>query len=108
LFMAFGERLSHQVWADVCKKLVYWELEIDETENKSMSDVITMQKDEANANFSRFIIENYEDWLNEEKDEAPLMSHQLFKDRVFPLMKTTEQPVYFILIDNLRYDQWKI
>ena len=108
LGMAFGERLSYQEWADVYKKLVYWELEIDETENKSMADVITMQKDEANANFSKFIMDNYEDWMNEEKDEAPLMSHQLFKQRVFPMMKESEQPVYFILIDNLRYDQWKI
>ncbi|KAA9326026.1 T9SS response regulator signal transducer PorX [Adhaeribacter soli] len=108
LGMAFGERLSYQEWADVYKKLVYWELEIDETENKSMADVITMQKDEANANFSKFIMDNYEDWMNEEKEDAPLMSHQLFKQRVFPMMKESEQPVYFILIDNLRYDQWKI
>ena len=108
LGMAFGERLSFQEWADVYKKLVYWELEIDATENKDMADVITMQKDEANANFSKFIMDNYEDWMNEEKDDAPLMSHQLFKQRVFPLMKESEQAVYFILIDNLRYDQWKI
>jgi DNA-binding response OmpR family regulator len=108
LGMAFGERLSAQEWVDVYKKLVYWELEIDETENKSMADVITMQKDEANANFSKFIIDNYEDWHNDSKAEAPMMSHQLFKERVFPLMKDSDVPVYFVLIDNLRYDQWKI
>ena len=108
LGMAFGERLSPQEWADVYKKLVYWELEIDETDNKSMSDVITMQKDEANSNFSKFIMENYDDWLNDPDEETPLMSHELFKKRVFPLMKDSNDPVYFILIDNLRYDQWKI
>jgi DNA-binding response OmpR family regulator len=108
LGMAFGERLSPQEWADVYKKLVYWELEIDETENKSMADVITMQKDEANSNFSKFIIDNYEDWLNSPDEDTPMMSHQLFKQRVFPLMKESNVPVYFVLIDNLRYDQWKI
>ncbi|GAB3820259.1 hypothetical protein GCM10028895_20020 [Pontibacter rugosus] len=105
--MSFGERLSSVEWADIYKKLVYWELEIDETENKSMADVINMQKDEANSNFARFIMENYEDWINGDED-APLMSHQLFKERVFPLMKETDRPVYFLLIDNLRYDQWKV
>ncbi|MFD1186452.1 T9SS response regulator signal transducer PorX [Pontibacter rugosus] len=107
LGMSFGERLSSVEWADIYKKLVYWELEIDETENKSMADVINMQKDEANSNFARFIMENYEDWINGDED-APLMSHQLFKERVFPLMKETDRPVYFLLIDNLRYDQWKV
>ncbi|TPE40015.1 T9SS response regulator signal transducer PorX [Pontibacter mangrovi] len=108
LGMAFGERLSSQEWADIYKKLVYWELEIDETENKSMADVINMQKDEANTNFARFIMDNYEDWINGDDDEAPLMSHQLFKRRVFPMMKESDRPVYFVLIDNLRYDQWKV
>lgn len=107
LGMAFGERLSQHEWADIYKKLVYWELEIDETENKSMADVINMQKDEANSNFAKFIMDNYEDWMDGD-EEAPLMSHQLFKKRVFPLMKETERPVYFLLIDNLRYDQWKV
>ncbi|WP_347158216.1 response regulator [Pontibacter chitinilyticus] len=108
LGMAFGERLSALEWADIYKKLVYWELEIDETENKSMADVINMQKDEANSNFAKFIMDNYEDWINKEDDEAPLMSHQLFKERVFPIMKESDRPVYFLLIDNLRYDQWKV
>ena len=108
LGMAFGERLSPLEWADIYKKLVYWELEIDETENKSMADVINMQKDEANSNFAKFIMENYEDWINKEDDDAPLMSHELFKQRVFPIMKESDQPVYFLLIDNLRYDQWKV
>ncbi|WP_266202576.1 T9SS response regulator signal transducer PorX [Pontibacter kalidii] len=107
LGMAFGERLSQQEWADIYKKLVYWELEIDETENKSMADVINMQKDEANSNFAKFIMDNYEDWMNGD-EEAPLMSHQLFKQRVFPMMKESDRPVYFVLIDNLRYDQWKV
>ena len=108
LGMAFGERLSPQEWTDIYKKLVYWELEIDETENKSMADVINMQKDEANSNFAKFIMENYEDWINQDSDDAPLMSHQLFRERVFPMMKESDRPVYFLLIDNLRYDQWKV
>ncbi len=108
LGMAFGERLSYQEWAENYKKLVRWELEIDETEGKSMADVISMQKDEANSNFSKFIIDNYEDWVNHDVDDRPLMSHELFKERVFPMLKESSQPVYFVLIDNLRYDQWKM
>ncbi len=93
--MAFGERLSYQEWAENYKKLVRWELEIDETEGKSMADVINMQKDEANSNFAKFIMDNYEDWVNKETDDRPMMSHEIFKQRVFPLMKESAQPVLF-------------
>ena len=66
-----------------------------------------MQKDEANSNFSEFISDNYEDWLNDPKIEKPLMSHQLMKKKVFPLLSPTK-PLFFILVDNLRFDQWKV
>jgi len=105
--MAYNDRMDHAEWADVYKKLVYWELEIDNTENKSMADIIYMQKDEANANFSEFIMDNYEDWLNDPKANAPLLSHQLMKKKVFPLLKP-DKPLFFLLIDNLRFDQWKV
>ncbi|MGB3618281.1 MAG: response regulator, partial [Catalinimonas sp.] len=63
LAMAYQERIDHDEWADIYKKLVYWELEIDNTETKSMGEVIDMQKNEANANFAKFIADEYEYWL---------------------------------------------
>jgi CheY-like chemotaxis protein len=107
LAMAYNDRIGHEEWADIYKKLVYWELEIDETENRSMAEVIYMQKDEANSNFAEFIVDNYEDWLNDPKAEKPLLSHQLMKKKVFPLLKP-DKPLFFILVDNLRLDQWKV
>lgn len=105
--LAVNEEMDHEEWADIYKKLIFWEQEIEQTENKSMRDVIDMQKVDANANFSRFISENYYDWLNEPNVERPLMSHQLMRKKVFPLLKESE-PLFFIVIDNLRYDQWKV
>jgi CheY-like chemotaxis protein len=105
--MAFDDDLDHVEWADIYKKLIYWELEIDNTDDKSMSEILEMQKSEANRKFVDFIIDNYEDWLNDPDIEKPLMSHQLMRKRVIPEIND-ERPVYFIVIDNLRYDQWKI
>ncbi len=104
--MRVGEELSHDEWAEIYKKLIFWEREIEQTENKSMSEVIEMQKVEANINFSRFVMDHYKDWLNDPNVERPLLSHMLLKKKVFPLIKKGE-PLFFILIDNLRYDQWK-
>ncbi len=107
LAMAYNDEMSHEEWADIYKKLIYWELEIDETENKSMAEVIEMQKDEANSNFAQFVTENYEDWLNDPKADKPLLSHALMKKKVFPSLKA-DKPTFFILIDNFRMDQWKV
>lgn len=104
--MAVNEELDHNEWADVYRKLIFWEREIEQTENKSMRDVIDMQKVDANVNFSRFVSENYRDWLSNPDVDRPLLSHNLFKKKVFPLVEKNE-PLFFILIDNLRFDQWK-
>jgi CheY-like chemotaxis protein len=106
IMVAFGDDLSHEQWAEIYKKLVFWELQLEGTEN-SMGQVLDMQKSEANTNFSRFIMEQYEDWLNNPKADKPLLSHQLMRKKVFPLL-SPQKPLFFFLIDNLRYDQWKI
>ena len=105
--IAFGEQASPSEWAEIYKKLVFWELEIDNTENKSMAEVLESQKEEANANFARFVSKNYESWLNDPEAEKPLLSHQLMQEIVFPHL-SNENPLFLIVIDNLRYDQWKI
>jgi hypothetical protein len=72
-----------------------------------MAEVLENQKEEANANFSKFVIENYCDWLNDPAVAKPLLSHQLMKKRVFPELQEGGT-LFFIVIDNLRYDQWKV
>jgi len=105
--MAFSDNIGYNEWVDIYKKLIYWELEIDNTENKSMKEIIEMQKTEANKNFAKFMMDEYESWLNNPDSEKPILSHQLMKKKVFPYLEKDE-PVFFVLIDNLRFDQWKI
>lgn len=106
LGMSLNDKLSYQEWVDVYKKLVFWELELEKLDDPQMHEILTMQKAEANTQFSRFVEDNYLDWINGSAG-APLFSHQLLKEKAFPLVND-HTPVFFILIDNLRYDQWKI
>ena len=107
LAMQYQDRIGHEGWAEIYKKLIYWELELENIQDRSMEDVFAMQKSEANASFCKFITKNYESWLNDSTADRPILSHQLMKRKVFPLMKATE-PLFFILIDNFRFDQWKV
>lgn len=105
--MAFLDDMNHEQWADIYKKLVFWELQMEEADNRDMGEVLEMQKVEANVNFCRFLKRNYENWLNNPNIDKPLLSHQLMKKKVFPELKSGT-PCFFVLIDNLRWDQWKI
>jgi CheY-like chemotaxis protein len=105
--MAFQDEMNHEQWADIYKKLVFWELQMDQADNQDMSEVLDMQKTEANANFAKFVIRNYDSWLNNPSANKPLLSHQLMKKKVFPELQQGK-PCFVFVIDNLRFDQWKV
>ena len=95
---------SVEEWMDVYRGLVYWELKLSEADN-SMEELLLMQKRDANSNFCKFVKREYEKWV--QTSEHPLMSHELFKQRVFPMLDKGEK-VCFVLIDNFRLDQWRV
>ncbi|WP_314952438.1 bifunctional response regulator/alkaline phosphatase family protein [Tannerella forsythia] len=103
--MQIGDSLTADNWMEVYKKIVYWELELEENQVQ-MQDMLIMQKREANNAFGKFIKKNYLDWIRY-PDQRPLMSPDLFKKKVFPLLDE-EEKVFFILIDNFRFDQWRV
>ena len=105
--MSINDNLSWEAWADLYKRIIYWELEMDALQDKSMLDVLKMQKSDANNQFFKFIEKNYVSWLNAKASTAPAMSHTLIKNKFLPEL-SGEETVFFILIDNLRFDQWKI
>jgi CheY-like chemotaxis protein len=104
--MQISDANSFETWVNLYKKLVYWELELEQNEEAGMQEVFQMQKSDANKSFGRFIKKNYEQWFSNDSDK-PMMSPNLIKDRVFPLLDQG-QKVFFIVIDNFRYDQWKL
>ena len=105
--MALGDDMDFSGWVELYKKMIYWELKIDETEERAMSEVLSMQKEEANKAFFDFIAAHYATWLNDPSQARPLLAHKIMKEQVFPLLKEPA-PVFFFLIDNLRYDQWEL
>lgn len=106
LGMTLNDKLSYEEWVDVYKKIVFWELELEKLDDPQMHEILTMQKAEANRQFFKFVEENYLKWMKND-GPRPLLSHELIKKKAFPLIQE-DIPTFFILIDNLRYDQWRI
>lgn len=104
--MEISNNLSHSEWVDIYKKLVRWELELTQTNDEGILDVLSMQKEEANQVFTRFISNNYIDWVNGRDPNKPVLSHTVLKEKLFPQINNNAT-TFFILFDNLRFDQWK-
>ena len=97
---------SYEDWVELYKKLIFWELELENINDQSMIEILESQKAEANSQFGKFIERNYEDWFAPKADK-PVQSHTLFRELVVPEITKKEMPILFVVIDNLRYDQWK-
>jgi CheY-like chemotaxis protein len=106
LFMALNSNPDHNSWMDIYKKLVYWELEMEKSDSPEMREVFQTQKNEANTEFFKFVSRHYSKWVNPKGDDGPIMSHTLFKYKVLPHVEKGV-PTFFVLLDNLRFDQWK-
>ena len=106
LFTALNSDPDHKEWRDIYKKLVYWELEMQRTDSPEMEEVLHTQKAEANTEFFKFVSKNYSSWVVGDRAQAPVMSHTLLQTKVLPQLKKGT-PLFFVLIDNLRFDQWK-
>ena len=93
-------------WQEIYKSLVYWELQLQEAQSE-MGELLKLQKQEANGGFAKFIRQNYENWIGEPSHESvPMLSPDVIKRRVFPLLDKGDK-VFFVIFDNLRYDQWR-
>ena len=69
--MQINDSLTFDDWKEVYKRLVYWELELSETDS-NMDEMLSMQKTEANLAFAKFISKHYEEWITH-PENRPLM-----------------------------------
>lgn len=104
--MTVSDKLNFDEWKEVYKKLVFWEMELSGTDEGGMKEVLETQWADANRNFCRFVADNYISLLKTTGDDGPTMSHNLFRRAINPLLDGPE-PVFVILVDNLRFDQWR-
>ena len=89
-------------WMAVERTLTRWELELENVDS-AMHEMLHMQREQANTKFAKFIAKNYESWFAQGA-KRPLMSPDLMKQTIFPMLDAGEK-VFFVVIDNFRYDQ---
>jgi DNA-binding response OmpR family regulator len=97
---------SYSDWTELYRKIVFWESELEKSSDPGMAEILKLQENEANILFSKFIATNYLGWMDPRCTDKPLQSPDLFAKKIFPNL-ARQKSLFFILIDNLRYDQWR-
>ena len=105
ILMDINSGLDYEEWVDIYKRIIGWELKIDESDTSEMADILAMQKSEANAAFSKYLVKNYVSWM--QHGDGPVFSNNLLRSKVFPQLKP-DVPTVMVLLDNMRYDQWRM
>jgi len=103
--MSLLEGPDYNGWVDVYQKFIAHELNLDKGNDPDLKGILTTQKQDANREFFKYVSKHYTQWIK--TGNGPLLSHQLMKEKVLPLL-STGKPVVFVLLDNLRFDQWEI
>ena len=106
LSLMINDARSIEEWQEVYRRIVYWELQLESADTQ-MHEMLKSQKDEANNMFGKFVRKSYMNWMSSPREERPVMSNDLFREHIFPLVDNGEK-VFLIIIDNFRYDQWRV
>ena len=100
--MDLNNNLNYDEWVELYKKLVRWELELEKSSDDGIKQILADQKQEADANFTRFVERNYIDWIQGRKDK-PVMSHTLVRDKVLPVQQFAGH--YGLLLKFIRVER---
>ena len=102
----FGNINNIDEWYEVYNNICNWSIKLDDIEDKNMLKILDEQKISANYEYSKFILNNYKNWINDKGSNVPILSHNVFDKLLKPKIEEKKKLV-FIIIDCLRLDQWK-
>lgn len=97
---------SFEQWCELYRRLIFWQGELIRSSDTGMRDVLRMQEADANRAFAKYISANYLRWISSDAADRPLISPAVLTRRIFTLI-SKGSPLFFIVIDNMRLDQWQ-
>jgi len=103
------ERKSATGWGDwvaLYRELLDWETRLVEAGERGLLESQREVIKAADADFARYVKEAYPGWVAAPREERPTLSPDVVGQYVQPLLESDGGPVFFVIIDCLRLDQW--
>ncbi|NWF90992.1 MAG: bifunctional response regulator/alkaline phosphatase family protein [Ignavibacteriaceae bacterium] len=105
---AMLQNMDSDEWIEIYLKLVNWDLELDIHPEIGLRQTFIDQKREANKEFSKFVENNYRDWINSSSFEnRPTLTVDILNKYLVDEVKNCDN-VFFFVLDCLRLDQWLV
>ena len=105
---AMLQNMDSDEWIEVYLKLVNWDLELDVHPEIGLRQTFIDQKREANKEFSKFVENNYREWINSNSDlNKPTLTPDILNNYLMEEVKNHDN-VFFFVLDCLRLDQWLV
>ncbi len=88
-------------WVELYRNFLHWQRLLGRYGDAALEDVQVDRRRETNELFCRYVEDNYRGWLS---GSGPVMSHRFIETFVQPLW--ADGPVYLVVLDSMRLDQW--
>lgn len=105
---AMLQNLDADEWIEIYLKIVNWDLELDIHSEIGLRQTFIDQKREANKEFSKFVENNYRDWINSSlPSERPTLTVDILNKYLVNEISSHDN-VFFFVLDCMRLDQWLV
>jgi CheY-like chemotaxis protein len=101
---ALSTDLDADGWWQLYRKLIQWQLEMDDRKDVGLKPILEEQMANCNMVFTQFITDHYLDWIQTKAAERPTLSTDVVESFVSPHLKDG-QKIFLLVIDCLRSDQ---
>ncbi|MBP9212366.1 MAG: PglZ domain-containing protein [Bacteroidetes bacterium] len=98
--------MDYTEWVDLYLKIANWEMELDKHPQLGLQKMLADQRRESNAEFSKYVEKNYQQWINR-KENRPVLSTDIMEKYVLPNLDD-KRSVFLFVIDCMRLDQWLV
>lgn len=96
---------SAQDFASVYEELVDWHVRLESAGEKGLLDSVASLMTELRRDFGGWMRQHYPRWVRG-REKGPLLSVDLVRERLVPLLG--KDPVFFVVLDCMRLDQWRV
>ena len=104
LTMLQQEADAPEDWVKVFTELVDWHIRLEQAGETGLLDTVRSIMNDQRRDFGTWVIRNYPRWM-EDSEDRPRLSVDLVREFLVPRLGS--DPVYFVVLDCMRLDQWR-
>lgn len=90
---------------EVYTELTDWHIRLERAGEQGLLDSVMSMMVDLRRNFGHWVVRRYPEWMRDSEDR-PDLSVDIVEKHLLPLLG--EDPVFFVVLDCMRLDQWRV